>query len=394
MSIYTIGWVTSALAPVLVPTNLFSKPSAGHNRVRIFAGLSRSNDTQRSTGGDAPDIVLWDSNGTYISYDLARTWSGYRAQIGDGSFKDYNVPNENGRAAGPAEYISVIGGGDKGLCISAISVTTPEQNGLTWTGDIGYACGLPWYAQNNAINSLGHQPKCAWIDGNGNSGHKWKGLSVHLPSFTIDDNQLATNLADQWTDNMDLVCQSEARFSAYEKMVLPNEIFVFKSTLERSSDGTDDVQQVLNEANWKRAERPFDAVQECPPKVGSELSPRPCPPLFPSADRQLKKQSESKRSLAQRQEAMSDEVVISSRPGNDVFDLCGSETSLGPDYVSLAEGMFCDMSTKTLWPLCGDLLAKGCFDVEEKKMKWANRELKKRHEGDGEKAYTRVTTWE
>ena len=394
--LYTIGYVGSALAPVLSPSGLWSKPSAGSNKVRIWAGLSRDNDQQRSTGGDAPDIVLWDSNGTFINYDLAKTWAGYRAHIGNGKFRDYSVPNENGRKAGSAEYISVIAGGDDGLCLTAVTVRTSEADGLTWTGDIGYACGLPWYAQEATISKSNHRPKCVWLDDNHTPGsHKWKGMSVHLPSFTIEGQQNAENLAESWKSNNDLVCQSEARWSMYEKIEIPFRIQVFDQKLQRNSDGTDDDQQILNEANWKRAEEPSDALGTCAPK-SEQLKGSPqekgCWPQKPSAQDRLQRQTETKRSLGERQAAMSDEVVISSLKGNDVFDLCNSDTSLGPDFASLPNNMFCDMSTKTLWPLCGDPATEDCFDVDEKEMKWASGELKKR-DGSEAKVYRRVRTW-
>ena len=396
MSIYTIGWVGSALAPILAPSALWSQPAAGVNKVRVWAGLSRNDDLKRSTGGDAPDIVLWDSNGTYISYDLAKTWAGYRARIGNGQHRDYSIPNENGRKAGPAEYISVIGGGDAGLCLTAVTVRTSERDALTWTGDIGYSCGLPWYSQEATIGQGDHRPKCVWIDDNQTPlSHKWKGLTMHLPSFTVEGQQKAQNVADSWQQNTDLVCESEARWSMYQKIEIPYRPQVFKDEFRRNPDGTDDEQQILNEANWKRAEQPFDALSKCPPKSKQLIDKQArekCYPQNASAQDRLQRQTETKRSLFDTQAAMCDEIVISSLEGNDVFDLCNSQTSLGPDHVSLANSMFCDMSTKTLWPLCADTVSGDCFDVDEKRMKWAAGELKKRF-ATAEKVYRRVRTW-
>lgn len=47
--------------------------------------------------------------------------------------------------------------------------------------------------------------------------------------------------------------------------------------------------------------------------------------------------------------------------------LCQDQTSKGPHFVSLAEGLFCDMVSKQLYPLCGDGVGVGqiCFDVDE-----------------------------
>lgn len=47
-------------------------------------------------------------------------------------------------------------------------------------------------------------------------------------------------------------------------------------------------------------------------------------------------------------------------------ELCTSPTSYGPSFVSLAEHAFCDMETKTLWPLCDDGFSGdgACFDLD------------------------------
>jgi hypothetical protein len=43
--------------------------------------------------------------------------------------------------------------------------------------------------------------------------------------------------------------------------------------------------------------------------------------------------------------------------------LCGSATSVGPDFANPAERLFCRMSDKTLWPFCdgGVGVTDGCF---------------------------------
>lgn len=38
--------------------------------------------------------------------------------------------------------------------------------------------------------------------------------------------------------------------------------------------------------------------------------------------------------------------------------------SLGPDFVSIEEGLFCDMETAKLWPLCSATQKVDCFDLE------------------------------
>lgn len=59
-----------------------------------------------------------------------------------------------------------------------------------------------------------------------------------------------------------------------------------------------------------------------------------------------------------------DRLVVTPYKKHSVIELCNSETSWGPDEVSLNERMFCDMDTKTLYPLCEDQTTMNCFDLD------------------------------
>jgi hypothetical protein len=64
-------------------------------------------------------------------------------------------------------------------------------------------------------------------------------------------------------------------------------------------------------------------------------------------------------------------------------NLCTDPFSMGPDFVSFIDNTFCDMETKTLWPLCDgeNGLRRGCFDWDTKSLMtgwFRKRELKYR----------------
>lgn len=77
-----------------------------------------------------------------------------------------------------------------------------------------------------------------------------------------------------------------------------------------------------------------------------------------------------------RNQASADKLVINSRPEQSAITLCNSPTSRGSDFVSVDEDLFCDMDTKTLYPLCSQKVTTGCFDVDAEKL-----QLRKRGEG-------------
>lgn len=63
---------------------------------------------------------------------------------------------------------------------------------------------------------------------------------------------------------------------------------------------------------------------------------------------------------------MENKLIISDIASHSAANLCNSETSWGPDFVSSVEGKLCDMSTKTLYPLCSKEQVDGCVEIETK----------------------------
>jgi hypothetical protein len=56
-------------------------------------------------------------------------------------------------------------------------------------------------------------------------------------------------------------------------------------------------------------------------------------------------------------------LVISSDIKQSSTELCASAVSLGPDFLDMADGPFCQMSTKTLNQVCHDIVSDNCFNI-------------------------------
>lgn len=79
-------------------------------------------------------------------------------------------------------------------------------------------------------------------------------------------------------------------------------------------------------------------------------------------------------------------LVISSDANQSSTQLCANGESLGPDFFNVAEGQFCQMSTKTLYPVCSGVVNDNCFNAETQKLVIggvSNRDV----------AYTKVIDW-
>lgn len=63
-------------------------------------------------------------------------------------------------------------------------------------------------------------------------------------------------------------------------------------------------------------------------------------------------------------------LVIDDNTDHTGRALCESPTSLGPDFLNTADGTFCRMSDKTLWPVCDQSqgVSDNCFNRDSKQL--------------------------
>lgn len=75
-----------------------------------------------------------------------------------------------------------------------------------------------------------------------------------------------------------------------------------------------------------------------------------------------------------RSDRSANELIVNSRPQQSAVRLCHSKSSRGSDFASTNEGLFCDMETKILYPLCGGEIQAGCFDLQADELQLRKRD--------------------
>lgn len=60
---------------------------------------------------------------------------------------------------------------------------------------------------------------------------------------------------------------------------------------------------------------------------------------------------------------METQLVVSNFTGHRAEYLCSSPTSWGPDFIG-SDGMYCDMGSKVLSPLCSTWDISGCIELD------------------------------
>lgn len=294
----------------------------------------------------------------------------YNYVIGEGKYYDLEVKGSKRSA----NYLSVDAFGKDGLCVAAVAVTSPTGYQAGWLGDVGMKCGAPWYPSNLVVPGSDPEarPACVWID-QGSTNYPHTAFTVHLPSFTGAGDGLAT----QYNNNPESMCKALPRFSMWKVRSVHMTLPVFKPQLEFNEDGSDkDIDRLLN----SNADNTMESETTAPndptgTKLGvaanaSASEPGPIVQLQPS-----KRNARAKRSSSISLSAIQplhDRLVVSNVtcPTHSARLLCESQTSAGPDFVSLPEGLFCDMADKILWPLCEYAGQESCFDLDSQTTRW------------------------
>jgi hypothetical protein len=93
---------------------------------------------------------------------------------------------------------------------------------------------------------------------------------------------------------------------------------------------------------------------------------------FKKGNYHAKRSYHQKRSI---QDKYGNKAYVSASTG--AIALCDSPTSYGPSFLSLEEGIFCDMHTKTKIPICGKGKIDGCVKYNSGQLRNNSGQLKK-----------------
>ncbi|PSN68557.1 hypothetical protein BS50DRAFT_520523 [Corynespora cassiicola Philippines] len=351
-----IGIVADVISMVPLFSDIMAPKTDRQTTVRIGVGLSKK--IEANTGGNTPGIRIFDVMGRDIGE--AR---GSKDIIADGGFKDIVVESNKDTQGRQAQYISVSKGGDNALCVAYVSMTWPDGQNKAWYGDVGMECGGKWYESQNVFGDSNYSPKCLWIDGDESNGITTEGFGLHITDFTATEERMKA-----YKDDKDTMCKSKPRFHLYDDLKSDYFLPFFNPPLEYDDNLVDKNRDALFVDG--------DSTGPLPPK-------------------NRKRSATHHRSTLAKRHHFPGKLVSSDKKAHSARALCESGNSLGPDFVSKAEGLFCDMSEKELWPLCDENHLSGCFNTTSHTMIAAS--LSRRDEATGrhipEKDYNDVSDW-
>jgi hypothetical protein len=396
----------------------FSILSTGVFLVPLLQGLLKPNQTKATVvaftvgstgiagqegrmGGNPPQVTVYTEDGSRIgstgdiNVDTTTEWH-------PGSTQYISINPEKGMEGKQATYVSVQAGGSNEICISAISVAWPDGSSpKVWLGDIGVNCstaadGPEW---SNSVTQTGSDPqfqsKCIWLTTDPLAlGIHNEGINLHIVDFgrtdgatTRDGAQTTNPVALQWNSDNDLLCKAPGRMTFVNRQNGAIPILVYQPPLEYLKDGTDqDPFAVMHGAC-----DPTSPTADC---GGMEHLRRP---VVTNSSQSQQNLSDRRRRGLNRRNRYSKTLVHSNSTSHSAEMLCNSPASIGPDFVSYRERKFCDMSSRTIWPLCSNNIMTECFDYKSNRLikhsrQWNETSLERRYAYGGE-TYERVEHW-
>lgn len=352
--------------------------------------------TKRST---PKGIGLFDGDGNRIEFSHPTNKDDI---IGDGNKMDIVIPSFDTDNTKPAEYISISqDGGQDPICVAYAAVSCADgfsdgSGGTQWKffGDVAQACGAAWYHSNLIVPTDSNnefKPKCVWI---GESGGYPQGMAIHMPDFDLGSTAKTQQRIVDYQNNPDTMCKSTPRWKMWENLSKFNFIPVFDPPLAYSPDGSDpeNIEPVFQGGVAMGTPGPLDEVtSEQRSSLLMEYYPdaAPGPTWFPSVVGTSYRRRKLRRSV------IDDHVVVSTAKMQSARELCESETSSGPDFVSTVEGLHCDMEHRRLRSVCNTTVVHECFDMESNSVRRASGLIARNDDGVArmEKSYRRRLDW-
>jgi hypothetical protein len=203
------------------------------------------------------------------------------------------------------------------ICVAGVGIVRPDGQAVTVSGNLGAHCGMVHYESSVEVLSpaADHQdaaPNCTWIDRYGSNGITLPGLAFDLYYNNASGEETEENSTLIVTSNQDL-CKAP-----------------FLAAAAHPEDNT-------NAAHHPHP-RQVDAEAEANTDYGTFT--------FTS-------------------------LLVKSRLGSSsAVRMCGDPRAKGPDFVSIAENLYCDMDTRQLFPVCAEEDSEHptkkvvCFDLE------------------------------
>ncbi|KAL2870153.1 uncharacterized protein BJX67DRAFT_370502 [Aspergillus lucknowensis] len=320
-----IGVVSGILGIIQFAADNFGDTTEPGSTVKVAVALDGEAGGTSNAGGDLPDVRVWNEFGDFLAI------TSDPGTLSDGTVGTVEVDHEQ-----QGSY-SLFSANDDAICIAWVTTTWSEAAGgnkFAVSGDYGAECGANWYESHMWTNTdQSYQPRCFWIDANGDQPQT--GFQVHWPAYSSTAFDEGNTDPTKFCNDIDFGLRTEGD---------PSTINFWTSAKSKSKA--------------RRSEKNERRVRA--------------------------------RRSGQRVSWAAEQLVISDSVHHSARRLCDSETSMGPDFAHTGERRFCDMGAKVLYPFCGGgwNSTSSCFDLNAQRLIGNGLESR-----DSASPYTTVRDW-
>ncbi|KAF2969184.1 hypothetical protein GQX73_g4398 [Xylaria multiplex] len=283
-----------------------------HTVMRVTVGLD-SKDGLHGAGGDMPDVQLFNEVGEFIGKRFKP------GKVKSGEYFDITIEHRH-KSRQQSSYALLAANGNA-ICISHITTTWSDGNQYALVGDWGRKCGGTWYYSNIYLLPTGIKPTCLWID---EDTHNFRtGFQVHWPEFSHGEEDPPLDTLEAKEAKANYLCTAGPPFTMHEHPNSHTNKIAFWVPKDRNGSRSEDENRVVASA-------------------------------YGVSRRQIKSRDDNSTTNKFSTQALLDmSLVVSDDESHSAEELCGSPTSVGPDFFNSLTGSFCRMSEKTVWPACG-----------------------------------------
>ncbi|KAI9041355.1 uncharacterized protein KD926_006931 [Aspergillus affinis] len=170
-----IGVISGLLGIVSFAQDNFGSGETSGSTYKFAVALDGPGGTTNA-GGDLPDVRVWNDVGKFVGMSVDP------GKVKNGNLGEYSVDHEN------QGVYSLFSANDDAICVAWVTTTWSDDRGgnqYAVSGDYGEACGGVWFESHMYPNAdEEYQPKCFWIDANGDQPQT--GFQVRWPAFSKD----------------------------------------------------------------------------------------------------------------------------------------------------------------------------------------------------------------
>ena len=353
--------------------------------INVGIGMFEGGD-QDNFGGDGLKVSGFTSQGTYTA---------------DSKFSHMSQGTTSGLSLGKPTspqvwQLTIAAGGTDAVCVQYVELAWQGTLTSGFDGSWGRDCNQDWYYSQSTwgtVDGFPYRPDCFWFDSGSNSKHPLQEMWVDMEKLVSGAPVTGSNSSAQTYCNDQVMKFSSTTNDDKKSPSVPDGLSQDKegsgpapglAAPDNSQSKTQRERGQPHHPHLSREKRD-SAIQVTASGVNNPLNAESTTPVttesgsFKSADGKLSAKEEV--------------LVVSDIEAHSAEDLCGSDRSRGPDFVSHYEKKFCDMKTKTTHPLCEGSVLTDCFALDHVEKKIRKRGAAGTQDERVHRSYKKVTEW-